>query len=78
MVMKLKSVESATVVATIKVALHESPPPPGLRPGEARQVPVVVPLGGVSFATPGEYDLHVDIDDELAGDLSFRIEHHQV
>jgi hypothetical protein len=76
MVMKIKHVETATVVASINVALHESPVPPGLLPGETRLVPVVVPMTGLSFAPEGEYDLHVDVDDELAGHLSFRVSEH--
>lgn len=72
-VMKVKSASAATVIATVKVALHETQPPPGLAPGEGRQVPIVVPMAAVAFPEPGEYDLHVDVDDELAGDLSFRV-----
>jgi hypothetical protein len=72
-VMRIKAASSATVVATINVALHEKPQPAGLAPGEGRLVPIVVPLGGVVFPTAGEYDLQVDVDDALAGDLSFRV-----
>ena len=64
---------TATLIATVKVELHQSPSPPGLAPGEGRQIPIAVPLGAVAFPTPGEYDLQVEIDDELAGDLSFRV-----
>ena len=64
---------SARVVATINVALHETPSPPGLQPGEGRLVPIVVPLAAVAFPEPGEYDLQVEVDDEFAGDLSFRV-----
>jgi hypothetical protein len=73
MVMKVKAAETATLIATVQVALHETAPPPGLAPGEGRQVPIVVPLGAVAFPSPGEYDLHVDLDDQFAGDLSFRV-----
>jgi len=73
MVMKVKSPAAASVIATVKVALHETEPPPGLAPGEGRQVPIVVPLAAVAFPEPGEYDIHVDLDDEFAGDLSFRV-----
>ena len=73
MVMKVKSAGAAVVVATINVALHETPAPRGLQPGEGRLVPIVVPLAAVSFPEPGEYDLQVDLDDEFAGDLSFRV-----
>ena len=72
-VMKVKAAASATLVATVKVELHQSTRPPGLAPGEGRQVPLVVPLAAVTFPEPGEYDLQVDIDDHLAGDLSFRV-----
>jgi Family of unknown function (DUF6941) len=72
-VMRVKAASSATVIATINVALHETAPPRGLAPGEGRLVPIVVPLGGVTFPAAGEYDLQVDVDDELAGDLSFRV-----
>lgn len=72
-VMKVKSAATATVMATVKVALHETATPPGLLPGEGRQVPLVVPLGAVSFPAPGEYDLQVDVDDDFAGDISFRV-----
>lgn len=75
MVIKAKSADTATLVATVKVSMHETPPPAGLAPGEGRQVPIVVPLSAVSFPSPGEYDLHVEIDDEFAGELSFRVEH---
>jgi hypothetical protein len=74
LVMKIKAVDTATLVATIDVALHETPQPRGLQPGEGRQVPIVVPLDKVVFPGPGMFDLHVDLDDQLAGDLSFRVE----
>ena len=72
-VMKIKQAATASVTATINVAIHETAPPPGLQPGEGRQIPVVVPLSGVAFPAVGEYDLHVEIDDDLAGDLSFSV-----
>ena len=72
-VMKIKHAATASVAATINVAIHETSPPVGLQPGEGRQVPVAVPLTGVTFPEYGEYDLHVEIDDELAGDLSFSV-----
>ena len=75
MVMKVKAADTVTLLATINVALHEHPRPTTLAPGEARQVPIVVPLHQVKFPGPGQYDLQVDIDDELAGDLNFRVEH---
>ena len=53
--------------------LHEVPRPAGLMPGEGRQVPVVVPLSKVVFPRAGRYDLQVDIDDEIAADLTFTI-----
>lgn len=74
MVMKVKAADTVTLVATVNVALHETPRPMGLQPGEGRQVPVVVPLHKLKFPAPGQYDLQVDIDDEFAGDLSFRAE----
>lgn len=73
MVMKVKAASTATLVATVKVELRQSPPPPGLAPGEGRQIPIVVPLAAVTFPAPGEYDLQVELDGELAGDLSFRV-----
>lgn len=73
MVMKIKSADTAKLVATINVQLHEVTQPVARLPGEGRQVPVVVPLGKVAFPAPGRYDLHVDIDDQLAGDLAFRV-----
>jgi len=73
MVMKVKSAETAMLAATVKVALHESSPPSGLQPGEGRQVPIVVPLAAVSFPAPGEYDLQVEVDEQFAGDISFRV-----
>jgi hypothetical protein len=73
MVMKVKSADAATVVATINVQMHEVPRPTGLLPGEGRQVPVVIPMRKVVFPSIGRYDLQVDIDDELAGDLSFTV-----
>jgi Family of unknown function (DUF6941) len=72
-VMRVKAASTATHVATINVALHETASPPGLALGEGRLVPIVVPLGGVAFPSPGEYDLQVDVDGQLAGDLSFRV-----
>lgn len=72
-VMKVKSASSATVVATIKVALRETPPPTSLAPGEGRLVPIVVPLAAVAFPEAGEYDLQVEVDEQFAGDLSFRV-----
>jgi len=72
-VMKVKSADTATVVATVNVALHEVPRPSGLLPGEGRQVPVVIPMQKIMFPTPGRYDLQADLDDELAGDLSFTV-----
>ena len=74
MVMKVKSADTATLVATVNVELHENPRPTGLAPGEGRQVPIVVPVHKISFPMAGQYDLHVDIDDEFAGDLNFRVE----
>ncbi len=74
MVIKVKAADTATLVATVNVELHENPRPMGLAPGEARQVPIVVPLDKISFPGPGQYDLQVDIDDEFAGDLNFRVE----
>lgn len=74
MVMKVKATDTATLVATVNVELHENPRPMSLQPGEGRQVPVVVPLLKVAFPAPGQYDLQVDIDDEFAGDLNFRVE----
>ncbi len=74
MVMKVKAADTATLVATVNVALHENPRPMGLAPGEGRQVPIVVPVHQIKFPAPGQYDLQVDIDDELAGDLNFRVE----
>lgn len=74
MVIKAKAAETATLVATVKVSMHETPPPAGLQPGEGRQIPIVVPLSVISFPSPGEYDLHVEIDDEFAGEISFRVE----
>ena len=68
-VMKVKSADAAIVVATINVELHEVPRPTGLLPGEGRQVPVVVPMHKVVFPAVGRYDLQVDLDHELAGDL---------
>lgn len=76
-VMKVKSASSATVLATINVALHETNPPAGLAPGEGRLVPIVVPLESVAFPEPGEYDLQVEVDDQFAGDLSFRVAERQ-
>lgn len=73
MVMKVKSARTATLTATVKVALHETAPPIGLQPGEGRQVPIVVPLAAVSFPEPGEYDLQVEVDDQFAGDISFLV-----
>ena len=73
MVMKVKAASTARLIATINVAVHETAPPKGLQPGEGRQVPIVVPLGAVNFPEPGEYDLQVEVDDEFAGDLSFRV-----
>ena len=73
MVMKVKATATATVVATVNVAVHETAPPPGLQPGEGRQVPIVVPLAAVNFPEAGEYDLQVEVDDEFAGDLSVRV-----
>jgi hypothetical protein len=70
-VMKVKSASTAKLTATVKVELHESAAPSALRPGEGRQVPIVVPLGAVSFPEAGEYDLQVEVDDEFAGDISF-------
>lgn len=74
MVIKAKAAETATLVATVKVSMHEIPPPAGLKPGEGRQIPIVVPLSAISFPSPGEYDLHVEIDEEFAGEISFRVE----
>ena len=74
MVMKVKAADAAELIATVDVALHERPLPAGLQPGESRQVPIVVPLLKVIFARPAQYDIQVDIDDELAGDLNFRVE----
>lgn len=74
MVIKIKAADTATLVATINVAVHETARPPGLRPGEGRQVPIVVPLSQVAFQSAGQFDLQVDIDDDFAGELSFRIE----
>jgi Family of unknown function (DUF6941) len=73
MVMKVKSADTATLIATVKVELHEAARSTGLLPGEGRQVPVVVPLTKVVFPAAGRYDLQVDIDDEIAGDLAFRV-----
>jgi hypothetical protein len=73
MVMKVKSADTATLVATINVELHELARADGRLPIEGRQVPVVVPLNKVAFPTAGRYDLHVDIDDHMAGDLAFRV-----
>ena len=73
MVMKVKAASTAKLTATVKVALHETAPPAGLQPGEGRQVPIVVPLAAVSFPSPGEYDLQVEVDDQFAGDISFRV-----
>jgi hypothetical protein len=73
MVMKVKSAATARLTATVKVALLETTPPSGLLPGEGRQVPIVVPLAAVSFPAPGEYDLQVEVDDQFAGDISFRV-----
>ncbi len=75
MVMKVKAADTATLVATVNVALHETPRASGLAPGEGRQVPIVIPVHKISFPGPGQYDLHVEIDDEFAGDLTFRVEH---
>ena len=72
-VMKVKSASSALVIATINVALHETAPSAGLARGEGRLVPIVVPLDSVAFPEPGEYDLQVDVDEQFAGDLSFRV-----
>ena len=73
MVMKVKSADTAQIVATINVELHEVPRPAGLLPGEGRQVPVVVPMKKIVFPAPGRYDLQVDIDHEIAGDLTFTV-----
>ena len=73
MVMKVKAAATAKLTATVKVALHETAPPAGLQPGEGRQVPIVVPLAAVSFPEPGEYDLQVEVDEQFAGDISFRV-----
>ncbi len=72
-VMKVKSAGTATLTATVKVALHETAPPAGLQPGEGRLVPIVVPLAAVTFPAPGEYDLQVEVDDQFAGDISFHV-----
>jgi hypothetical protein len=72
-VMKVKAASTAKLTATVKVALHETAPPAGLQPGEGRQVPIVVPLAAVSFPSPGEYDLQVEVDEQFAGDISFRV-----
>lgn len=74
MVIKVKAAETATLVATVNVAMHQTTPPPGLEPGEGRQLPIVVPLAAVTFPSPGEYDLHVEIDGDFAGEISFRVE----
>ncbi|MGA9278596.1 DUF6941 family protein [Ilumatobacter sp.] len=73
MVMKIKSADTATLIATVKVDLYEVDRPTGLLAGEGRQVPVVVPLAKILFPAAGRYDLQVDIDDEIAGDLAFRV-----
>jgi len=73
MVMKIKSADTATLVATINVDLHEVPRPTGLLAGEGRQVPVVIPMHKVVFPRAGRYDLQVDLDAEIAGDLTFTV-----
>ncbi|MEM1334432.1 MAG: hypothetical protein AAGG08_13350, partial [Actinomycetota bacterium] len=72
-VLRIKHVASATVVATVNVAIHAIDRPTGLAQGEGRLVPVVVPLGNVTFPAVGEHDLQVTVDEQLAGDLSFRV-----
>jgi len=73
MVMKIKSADTVDLIATINVELHEVQRTDGSLPVEGRQVPVVVPLHKVAFPAAGRYDLHVDIDDAIAGDLAFRV-----
>ena len=36
-------------------------------------MPFVVPLADVTFALAGEYDLQVEVDQSLAGDLGFHV-----
>ncbi|MEL6892927.1 MAG: hypothetical protein AAFP84_15135 [Actinomycetota bacterium] len=72
-VMRIKHAPTATVTATVNVSIHPTTVPAGLAPGEGRLVPVVVPLANVTFRNEGEHDLQVEVDDHLAGDLSFRI-----
>ncbi len=74
MVMKVKAADTATLVATVNVEMHEHMRPTGLAPGEGRQVPVVVPSHNIQFPAPGQYDLQVELDGEFAGDLNFRVE----
>ena len=73
--MRIKHAPTATVVATVKVAIHASDVSTRLEPGEGRLVPIVVPLSNVTFRAAGEHDLQVEVDDHLAGDLSFRVLH---
>ena len=69
----VKSAEAATLVATAELDVHGVPRPAGFLPGEGRQVTVVVPMHKVVVPRAGRYLLQVDIDAELAGDLTFTV-----
>ena len=58
----VKHVDSAVMVARVVCAFGFQVRPPGLEPGEASQVPMVIDLRPVALTEAGEHDIQVSVD----------------
>jgi hypothetical protein len=67
---RFKYPDSATQIAHVDVAMQLNEPA-AVFPGEGINMPSAIDLANILFPRPGQIDVQIDIDDQLAGDLSF-------
>jgi hypothetical protein len=70
MSIKFKYPDEATTIGGVEVNIQLNPVG-GVYPGEGVNVPQALDLSQIPFPKPGQVDVQVAIDDELAGDLTF-------
>jgi hypothetical protein len=67
---KFKYPDAAATVGGVDVNIQINQPR-GVFPGEGVNIPQAIDLSQIPFPHPGQVDVQVAIDDELAGDLTF-------
>jgi hypothetical protein len=70
MSVKFKYPDVAATVGGVDVSIQLNQPK-GVFPGEGVNVPQAIDLSQIPFPHPGQVDVQVSIDEQLAGDLTF-------